>query len=497
MSVVSSRRRLIGGLGATVVAAATAPAAVAASQQAQAGSSSSLSGPYQTDVVVIGGGYSGLACALALRQAGQQVMLLEARDRVGGRCLNTPLPAPFQQYVVEAGAEFIGPTQTRMYALAQAYGLSTFPAYDQGLQVSYLGGRRRTYSGVLPWTSLLSTGETGLALLKLEAMATQVPIDAPWTAAKAVEWDSETVQTWIQRNTVTRSGQQQLRLAVLALLSTEPSDISMLFLLTYIRRGGGLTLLLSTSGGAQQDRIVGGSQAIALAMAQDLGSVVNLGAEVREVHQDAQGVDVVGEGFTIRANRVVVAMAPSMAGHIRFLPFDAQIQQRQQLSQRVPMGSAWKVHCVYDRPFWRDAGLSAQCISDAFLPKITFDNTPPEPGAPGVIMGFIDGQDARDAALMTPQARRANVLQALGVYFGPQATQPLAYDEMNWQSEPFSGGGPTGVFPPGVLTGFGPALRTPAGRVHWAGTETASAWMGYMEGAVRSGERAAQEIVNA
>lgn len=497
MSVDSSRRRLMGGLGATVVAASAATPATARASSVLPAATTAIQGAHQADAVVIGAGYSGLACALALRDAGQNVMLLEARQRVGGRCKNMALPAPFQSYVVEAGAEFIGPTQTRMYELVQAYGLQTFPAYDQGLQVSYLGGRRRTYSGVLPWTSLLSTGETGLALLKLEAMATQVPIDAPWTASKAAEWDSETVQTWIQRNLLTRSGQQQIRLAVLALLSTEPADISMLFLLTYIRRGGGLTLLLSTSGGAQQDRIVGGSQAIALAMAQDLGGVLTLGAEVRQVNQDAQGVDVVGDSFTVRAKHVVVAMAPAMAGHIRFNPFDAPMQQRQQLAQRVPMGAAWKVHCVYDRPFWREAGLSAQCISDAFLPKITFDNTPPEPGAPGVIMAFIDGQDARDAGMLTQQARRANVLQALGVYFGPQATQPLAYDEMNWQSEVFSEGGPTGVFPPGVLTGFGPALRTPAGRVHWAGTETASAWMGYMEGAVRSGERAAQEILNA
>lgn len=490
-----SRRRLIGNLGATVAAAAASTWA-GASRAVSLSSSSQISGAHQTDVVVIGGGYAGLSCARALSRAGKSVMLLEARDRVGGRCLNANLPAPFDQYVVEAGAEFIGPTQTRMYELVQEYGLQTFPAFDTGNQVSYIGGRRRTYSGVLPWTNLLSTTEAGLALLKLEALATQVPLANPWEASKAKEWDSETAQSWIDRNAISTSGRQQLRLAVLALLSAEPCDISMLFLLTYIRRGGGLTSLLSTSGGAQQDRIVGGSQAVALAMAQELGSIIALGAEVLEVQQQAQGVKVVGQGFEVQANRVVVAMSPAMTNRIRFSPNDPVMQQRLQLSQRVPMGSAWKVHCVYDRPFWRDAGLSGQCISDSYLPKIVFDNTPSEPGAPGVLMAFIDGQDARDASLMSPQARRQNILQALGIYFGNRATQPLAYDEMNWQAEVFSGGGPVGVFPPGVLTGFGEALRTPAGRVHWAGTETADVWMGYMEGAVRSGERAAAEILN-
>ena len=184
-----------------------------------------------------------------------------------------------------------------------------------------------------------------------------------------------------------------------------------------------------------------------------------------------------------------------MAARLEYAPLDGPAQVRMQMMQRVPMGSAWKVHCVYDRPFWRDDGLSGQVTSDAYLPKIVFDNTPPEAGAPGVIMAFIDGQDARDAALMTPAARKKNVLDGLTLFFGAKAANPLAYMEHSWQSENFSGGGPTGVFPPGVLTGFGKSLRTPVGRLHWAGTETSAVWTGYMEGAVRSGERAAQEIL--
>ncbi len=489
----TTRRHWLGQFGATVAATALT---AGSNKAACAATGQAFTGIYDTDVIVIGAGYAGLACARALSQAGKQVMVLEARDRVGGRCMNMPLPYPYQRFVVEAGAEFIGPTQDRMYELVKGLGLRTFPAYNQGQQVSYLSGTRRAYSGVLPWTNLISTGEVGLAMLKLDSLAKQVPVETPWTAARAAEWDAQTAQDWINANTVTPAGRQQLRLAVLALLSTEPKDISMLFLLAYIRRGGSLSLMLSTSGGAQQDRIVGGSQAIAQAMARTIQNNIVFGAAVRSVVQQPNAVEVSGDQFTVRGQRVVVAMSPSMTAGIRFAPLDGLMQQRVQLGQRVPMGAAWKVHCVYDKPFWREDGLNGQCISDAFLPKITFDNTPPDAGAPGVLMAFIDGQDARDASLLTPAMRKQQVLDALKVYFGPRAGSPTAYSEMNWQSEEFSGGGPVGVFPPGVLTGFGPALRSPVGRVHWAGTETAGVWMGYMEGAVRSGERAATEVLS-
>jgi monoamine oxidase len=486
-----SRRRILTGLTATA-AATLMP--LGRDNQARA-ANGAAQGDYNTDVVVIGGGYAGLAAARSLAAAGRQVLLLEARNRVGGRCMNIKLPAPYDQYTVEGGAEFIGPTQDRMYALVQQLGLQTFPMFDTGKQINYLSGKRSTYTGVVPWAGLFATAEVGIALLRIEDMAKTVPLDAPWNAAKAVQWDNQCAQTWIDANLTSADAKSLLRLAVLALLSVEPRDISMLYLLFYIHSGGGLTTLLATKGGAQQDRIVGGSQAVALGMARELGSAILYNSPVNKVKQDATGVTVSGDGFNVRAQHAVMAMAPWMASRLNYEPLDGPTQQRMQLMQRVPMGSAWKVHCVYDKPFWRDDGLSGQVTSDAYLPKIVFDNTPPEPGAPGVIMAFIDGQDARDACLMTPEARKANVLQALGIYFGAKATKPLAYTETNWQAENFSGGGPVGVFPPGVLTGFGNALRAPIGRLHWAGSETSTVWAGYMDGAVRSGERAANEIL--
>jgi monoamine oxidase len=495
-----TRRRWLGGI--TASAAATVLSAPQQARSAALGAapsaSASASGRYDTDVVVIGAGYSGLACARALAAAGRQVLVLEARERVGGRCVNETLPSPFNRYVVEGGAEFLGPTQTRMYELAQEFGLKTFRTYNTGKTVNYTSGVRTTYAGVIPLANLLAAGEGAIALLRLDALAKQVPADAPWQASRALEWDSQTFQTWIDRNILTANGKNLLRLAILSLLSCEPREVSLLFVLNYIRSGGGLETMLATEGGGQQDRVVGGSQRIALAMAQSLGERILFNAPVNRIAQDAQGIEVSGANFTVCAQQAVVATSPWVAGRIDYgTELPGTLQQRLQLMQRMPMGSIWKVHCVYDKPFWRDDKLNGQVTSDTFITKVTFDNTPPEAGAPGVMMGFIDGIDAVEACAMTQDERKAKVIEAFSSYFGAKATKPLAYLENNWQAESFSGGGPTGIAAPGVLTNFGPALRRPVGRLHWAGTETATVWTGYMEGAVRAGERAAQEILAA
>lgn len=487
-----SRRRWLSGVGASAAATVLATP----STGARAATGAAPTGTYDTQVVVIGGGYSGLACARALRAAGRDVILLEARERPGGRCLNQTLPAPYSHLVVEAGAAYLGPTQTRMRELAQEFGLSLYKTYNAGKLVSYKTGKRTTYSGVIPTANLFAAGEAGIAMLKLDSMAKQIDPNAPWLHSRAVEWDNQTFQNWMDKNLLSTDGKNLLRLAALSLISCEPRDVSMLYMLLYVRTAGDLTSLLSTDGGAQQDRVVGGTQRIALAMAASLGDRIAYQTPVRTIEQDANGVWVNGDDFTVRAPLAVVAMSPGMAGRIRYEgTLDGAMQQRLQLMQRMPMGTIWKTQCIYDRPFWRDDGLNGQVTSDHFITKVTFDNTPQGSGAPGVLMGFIDGQDAIDASLMTPQERRRQVLEAMTAYFGPKAANPIGYLEQNWQAEDYSGGGPTAYTGPGVLTSLGPALRRPVGRVHWAGTETSTVWLGYMEGAVRSGERAAQEVL--
>ena len=154
-----------------------------------------------------------------------------------------------------------------------------------------------------------------------------------------------------------------------------------------------------------------------------------------------------------------------------------------------------KVTAVYPRPFWRDAGLNGTAVSYTGPANVTFDDSP-ENGSAGVIFGFVGGDEARSFMRRSTAARRAAVLDNFTTYFGPQAGNPRSYFETNWTREEWTRGCPVAIAGPGTLLAYGPALRKPVGRIHWAGTETSTFWNGYMDGAVRSAERAAREVLD-
>lgn len=458
-------------------------------------------GERTADVVLVGAGYSGLACARKLLAQGLDVLVLEGRDRVGGRCWNQGLPPRYGKYVVEGGAAFIRPTQDRMYALAKEFGIGTYPAYDNGKMVYYAKGKATPYSGPLPPAHPATLIEVQNAITNLDNMAKKVPRSKPWTAPDAASWDAQTAQDWVNANIMAQDARDLIALAIRSVFSAEPSAISLLYALFYIHSAGGLDHLLETQTGAQKDRIQDGSQSIAIAMGKDLGSRILFNATVRRVDQTADSITVSGDGFSVTAQHAIIAMSPWPAGRLHYTPLNDDstplsglMQTRLQMMRRRPMGTIWKVHCVYPTPFWRAAGLNGQVTSDAFLPRVTFDDTPNGDGAPGVMMGIIDGQLARDALMMARDERRANVIKAFTAYFGRDAANPVAYLETNWQAGDFSDCGRVGIAPPGVLTTYTSALSAPIGRLHWAGTETALIWSGYMEGAVRSGERVVNEV---
>jgi monoamine oxidase len=160
------------------------------------------------------------------------------------------------------------------------------------------------------------------------------------------------------------------------------------------------------------------------------------------------------------------------------------------------MATTIKAHCVYDHPFWREDGLSGQVTSSGEMVQFTFDNSP-ESGTPGVLVAFIEGDAGRQWGRATAADRRQAVLACLAKYFGPRAAEPREYLERAWQDEEYTRGCYGGLMPPGAWTSYGAALREPIGRIHWAGTETAAVWSGYIDGAVRSGERAALEVLAA
>jgi len=444
------------------------------------------------DVVVIGAGLAGLTAARTLANAGVDALVLEARGRVGGR---TYTVRAADGTPIDLGGQWIGPTQRRIAALAAEVGVTTFKTYDTGRNVQYRNGERAEYAGAIPTTDPVTTADVVEALLTLTTMSSQVPLEAPWEAPEAAAWDAQTMASWMEANIASADARQLITLAVEAVFSAEPGELSLLHVLFYIHSGGGLMDLIGVTGGAQESRFREGAQAVSERVAAALGERVILNAPVQTIAQDGDGVRVEADGVTVAAKRAIVAIPPALAGRIRYRP--ALPGYRDALTQRVPMGNTFKVHCVYDRPFWRDAGLTGQATSDTGALRLTFDNSP-ESGTPGILMGFVEGHGRwRDWALREPAERRAAVLADLVRLFGEEAATPREYIEHSWTDEEYTRGCYVGLFPPGVLTTYGEAIRAPIGRIHWAGTETATEWNGYMDGAVQSGERTAAEVLQA
>jgi monoamine oxidase len=445
---------------------------------------------HEADLVVVGAGLAGLSAAREAVASGASVMVVEARDRVGGRVLNHDIGGGA---VVELGGQWIGPTQDRLAALAGELGVETFPTHDEGENVIDYAGSLRRYTGTIPRINPRVLLDVQRAQHKLNRLARRVPLEAPWRASDAARLDAQTAATWMRRNLVTRAGRALLALGIEAVWAAEPEEMSLLHVLFYIRSAGSLEILFDTGGGAQQDRFVGGSQLVPLRLAERLGGErLVLGAPVRRIEHGPDGVAIHADGTLARGRRAIVALAPTLAGRIAYDP--PLPGYRDQLTQRMPLGTVGKCMAIYDEPFWRAEGLSGQATSDTGPVKLTYDNSPPG-GAPGVLLGFLEGRHARELGRLPADERRSAVLDCFVRLFGPRAGRPDAYVEQLWAEEEWSRGCYGCHMPTGAWTSYGPALREPIGPLHWAGAECATVWNGYMDGAVRSGQQAAREAL--
>lgn len=443
------------------------------------------------DVLVVGAGISGLTAAWRLRQAGRTVRVLEASARVGGRTLNHAFASG---EVVEVGGQWVGPTQERILALLDELGLQTFPLWNQGDNLTLFGGALKTYRGTIPRFAPHVLLDVLQAQLRFERLARQIPLDDPARHPKAAQWDRMTFAEWINRTLKTAHGRKVFELLSGAVFAASPHDLSFLHVLFYVNSGTDFDTILGVEGGAQQDRISGGSQRICQALAEGLGEALLFNQAVRAVRQDDQGVELVTDQGVHRAARVIFAVPPTMLLRISQEP---QLPGwRDQLLQRQPQGSVIKCMALYETPFWRERGLSGQATSELGPVRLTFDNSLPD-SPRGVLMGFIEGDEARHWSARNEGERRAVVLECFARYFGEQALAPLEYIDKCWADEPFARGCYAALFPPGLWTSGAVRLREPFGRLHFAGTETATRWMGYFDGAVQAAERAVAEVLAA
>jgi monoamine oxidase len=446
------------------------------------------------DVLVAGGGLAGLATAWNLRSSGFRVGVLEAKDRVGGRLL---LQTASGGVTVDGGGSWVGPLHTEVIRLVDQFGLHLVPQYSDGQNLLRLNGRTMRYRGDIPRLNPVALIDIGRAMRALDRMGRRLG-PPPWRQSVTARLDSQTAGSWMDRHVRTAAGRLVLTVAVAASFCCRPDELSLMAFLAHVGGAGGLSSLIAVTDGALAYRIAEGAASLPGRLAEALAPSVRLKSPVARIERGGDHVTVhTASGAAYRARRMVLALDPRTAARISHEP--PLPVSRLQLQEHYQLGSGIKAHVSYDRPWWREAGFSGSAVSDTGTTRLTFDVSPPardRDQTPGVLLALMGLAAIDDPEIMAPHAageRRERVLADLASFFGPQARNPAGYIEQDWSQEPWQ----SGCLPrlqPGVLSRYHDWLTKPVGPLHWAGTETSYEWEGHMEGAVRSGIRAAAEV---
>ena len=440
-------------------------------------------------VLIIGGGFSGIAAAKKLHESGITFQVLEARDRLGGRVYTRQLS---DDLYVDLGGQWIGPTQDRIYELCEEFDLQTFETYDTGRNILDLKGKIKTYSGLIPKMDPFSLVNLDLILRKLERLARKIDLHSPWSSPKAETWDSITLDTFIRKNSKTKNCHTVVKIACETVFACELNEISLLHALFYIRSGTSLDCLINIKNGAQQARIKGGMQQIVEKMATPFLSQIRFGTPVRKIEKTETGVRVSGDGFCLDSQKIIFAVPPPLLSQIQFSP-PLSLAKRQ-LLDRYAMGIVGKCFMIYPEPFWRKEGFSGQAVADHNSPFQTLFDCSPADSSYGILMGFTIGNRAKNYFSKEEALRKAEMLKILVSYFGTKADDPFQYIDFTMSEEEWSRGCYAGLMPTGAWTGFGDAYRKTEDPYYFAGTEAATRWHGYIEGAVLAGEAAAELV---
>ncbi|KRQ24978.1 monooxygenase [Mycobacteroides sp. H001] len=436
------------------------------------------------DVVIIGAGFAGLSAADRLARMGVSVLVVDARERVGGRSFTGEVAG----VKVDLGATWVAERHSAVRDLMARLGCSLNPQFDEGSNVLWMAGQRQTYTGTLPTVGPVDVEDLGRIQIALNTLLETIDVNAAWNSPNAAELDAVSFGEWLDQQQAATSTRALMYIITRVQWGCSPLDVSLLHVLRYIQAVGGLDHMLAVEGGQQEYRVTETTQEIAKRLAEQLGDRVVLDTRVRRISQDENGVTVYTDSATINAKYAIVTAAPQHRACIEYQP--ALPNKIEGLTTSFPMGALSKAFVAYDKPFWRAEGLSGEALTDTVPVFITFDVSPSDDG-PGILMVFCT---ARVYDGFGPEVRRKLVLKQLADLYGEQANTPIDYIDHCWGTEPFAPGGPHPAAPPYATVSYGAALAEPHGRIHWAGTETAGEWVGTMNGAILTGLHTADQI---
>jgi putrescine oxidase len=439
----------------------------------------------QCDVVIIGAGATGLTVATDLQKAGLSAIVVEARDRVGGRLRTETVDGA----VFELGGQWVSPDQHALIAMLDELGLETFARFREGdsVYVDDTGAATRFTGDLFP-TSQDTQNEIERLITLLSALTAEVDPSQPWNHPRAAELDAESLAAWLERNSVDAEARANVALFVAEAMLTKPSHaFSVLQALLMAASAGGFAHLVDADFILDR-RVVGGLQRVPLLLAERLGDRVHLAQAARRVEYTDDGAVVTTDDLVVRARRVVVAVPPNLYGRIGFSP--ALPAVRQQMHQHLSLGTVIKVQAVYPTPFWRAAGLSGTAFSPFQVAHEAYDNS--GHGDPtGTLVAFVAGETADRVLALATDERRRVILGSMAAYFGDEALSPTVYVESDWDSEEWTGGAYAASFDLGGLVRWGPHLRSHVGPVRFASSDLAGEGYQHVDGAIRIGHEVA------